>query len=143
LVADPRFDPSVEVVLEGSPGHRPVSHSGEAGMARFRWLGTASARVDVDARSPAIVLVRNAYDPNWRATVDGRPAPVLAADYVLQGIPVAPGHHTILLTYRDPSIGAGLAGSALSLLVLFGSSVALHGRRRSPARHEADDKSPR
>jgi membrane protein YfhO len=143
LVADPRFDPSVEVVLEGSPGHRPVSHSGEAGMARFRWLDTASARVDVDARSPAIVLVRNAYDPNWRATVDGRPAPVLAADYVLQGIPVAPGHHTILLTYRDPSIGAGLAGSALSLLVLFGSSVALHGRRRSPARHEADDKSPR
>lgn len=131
LVTDPGFDPSGRVVLEADPGLRPGPAPRGPGTIRFTWLGASSARVDVDARAPAIALIRNAYDPNWRATVDGRPAPVLAADYVLQGIPVGPGRHAILLAYRDPSIGAGLAGSALSLLALLGASLALRGRRRA------------
>jgi len=132
MVTDPRFDPSSGVILERNPGLRPVTRPQDSGTARFEWLGANSARVDVDARAPAIALVRNSYDPKWHATVDGRPAPVLTADYILQGIPIGPGHHTILLSYRDPSIGAGLAGSALSLLALLVGCLAIRGHRQRP-----------
>jgi hypothetical protein len=128
-VTDSRFDPSSGVILERDPGLRPGARLQGPGTIRFRWLGANSARVDIDAQAPAIALVRNSYDPNWHATVDGRPTRVLSADYVLQGIPVGPGHHTILLAYRDRWIGIGLAGSALSLLALIVGSLATRGRR--------------
>jgi hypothetical protein len=131
-VTDPRFDPSSRVILERDPALRPVSGLQDSGTARFMWLSPNSARVVVDATAPAIALVRNSYDPNWHATVDGRPAPLLVADYILQGIPVGPGHHTILLTYRDRSVGAGLVGSAVSILILVGGAFVLRARRRSP-----------
>jgi hypothetical protein len=131
-VTDPGFDPSTEVILERDAGARPTGRPQDSGTARFVWLGPNSARVDIDTRAPAIALVRNSYDPNWHATEDGRAVPVLAADYILQGIPVGPGHHTILLAYRDPSIGLGLAGSALSLAALLIGSLVLRGRRRAP-----------
>jgi uncharacterized membrane protein YfhO len=73
--------------------------------------------------SPAIVLVRNTWDPHWHATVDGASAPVLAADYIDQAIPVPPGRHTIVLTYDNPAIGFGLLGSALTLVVMFGAAL--------------------
>jgi hypothetical protein len=134
MVTDARFDPSSRVILERDPGLRPTPRPQGSGTIRFMWLGANSARVDFDTQAPAIALVRNSYDPNWHATVDGRPVPVLAADYILQGIPVGPGHHTILLAYRDRSIGVGLAGSALSLLALVVGSLAMRGRRQSPTR---------
>jgi uncharacterized membrane protein YfhO len=79
-----------------------------------------------------VVLVRNAYDPNWRATVDGRPVRVLPADYVDQGIPVPAGTHVVDLTYDDRTIGLGLLGSGASLTLLFGVALVIAVRTRRP-----------
>ena len=76
------------------------------------------------------MLVRTPYDQNWHASVDGETAQVLAADYVVQGIPVPAGNHTILLSYVDPSVGYGLAGTAASIGVLIAAAVALGVRTR-------------
>ncbi len=78
------------------------------------------------------MLVRNTFDAHWHATVDGHPAPLLRADYFLQGIPVGSGQHTIVLTYRDPAVGVGLAGSGIVLVLLLGAAVFLSVRRRRP-----------
>jgi uncharacterized membrane protein YfhO len=87
------------------------------------------------------VLVRNPYDENWKASVDGRLVPVLAADYLVQGIPVARGNHTILLSYEDPTIGYGLAGTAASVGLLFAIAIglALRSRQVKPSQSGADD----
>jgi hypothetical protein len=128
------FDPDAEVVLEADPGIRPTATEGGAARAEFRWTDTDDAVVDVVAPGPAIVLVRNVYDAGWRAEVDGRPAPVLAADYVAQGIPVGPGRHTIRLTYQDPATWSGLIGSgvAAALIVAAAAALSVLGRRRVP-----------
>jgi uncharacterized membrane protein YfhO len=122
------------VVLERDPGlGSPPASSGDgrpAGSASFTWLGTSGARVEVRADRPAVVVVRNAWDPNWRATVDGRPEPVLAADGVVQGIAVPAGRHTIELRYHDPTIGWGMLAAALGLVVLLGGAVLLRRRAR-------------
>jgi len=77
------------------------------------------------------VVVRNAWDGGWSATVDGRPAPLLRADYFLQGVTVPAGTHEIRLTYRDPMIGRGLALSALVWLMwLAALAAAWTGPRR-------------
>jgi len=127
----PGLDPAERAILEqdpfgaGATGDAPAG----AGTAVYRWIGTQEARIDVEASGPAIVLIRTTYDPNWHATVDGRPVPIVRANYFLQAVPVPGGRHTIRLTYDDPWIGYGLFGSALSLaLILAAAVLARRGR---------------
>jgi hypothetical protein len=132
-VTAPRFDPERTVVLEGTPsfaapGSRPTP-SPPSSVTTIE-QGAQEIRLTVDASAPAIVLIRVPFDRSWRASVDGRAVTPLAADFVDQGIPVPPGHHAIELTYVDPSIGFGLAGSGIALLLLVASAVILGCRRR-------------
>jgi uncharacterized membrane protein YfhO len=85
------------------------------------------------APAPAVVLVRNTWDPGWHASVDGHPAPVLQADYLLQAVAVPPGRHIITLEYDDPWIGYGLLSSALVLVGLLVLAVAIGRRGRARA----------
>jgi hypothetical protein len=126
-VLRPGFDPDRAAVIEASPPGRSIANAG--GSAAYRQLGPQAARVVVDVSAPALVLVRNAYDPGWHARVDGRATPVFAADSIDQGVAVPAGHHVIELSYDDPSIGYGLLGSALSLLALVILASLLQWRR--------------
>jgi hypothetical protein len=140
------FDPAAGAVLERSPGIDSSMPSGVvgAGSATYQALGLQSARITLSALSPVIVLVRNVYDPHWSATLDGRPVPVLAADYLVQGIPVPPGRHVIVVSYEDPTIGQGLAGTGLSTALLLGGALvlAILERRRPFFRAPEGDGSP-
>ncbi|HXF56702.1 MAG TPA: hypothetical protein VNO34_03855 [Actinomycetota bacterium] len=147
-VTAPGFDPAREVVLERDPGlpapptagsapgpRRPPGGEGGAGTASYRARGPQEAVVEVRSPTPALVLVRNAFDPGWEATVDGRPAPVLPADFVLQAVPVPAGRHLVELRYRDPAVGAGLVGSAaaLGLFLAAAGAASLLAQRRARA----------
>ena len=83
----------------------------------------------VDASAPAVVVIRNAYDPGWRARVDGRSSPVFPADAIDQGVVVPAGRHVIELSYVDPSIRYGLLGSGLALLALAIGAALLQWRQ--------------
>ena len=122
-VLDRGFDPAREAVVEREPrvGGIPISPSGSAGRASYRELNPERVLVDVTTRAPGLLVVRNAFDRNWTATVDGRPAHVMVADYMMQAVPVPAGTHTVELAYRDRMVGVGLLASAVAwglLLVL-------------------------
>ena len=126
------FNPAIEAVVEGAAGISHAPAAAPPGSATYVEVHPEDVRVTVEASAPSVVVVRNAWDRGWSATVDGRPAPVLRADYLLQGVPVPAGHHEIRLTYADPTIGTGLALSAVVWLG-FGlvlGWLALTGRRR-------------
>jgi uncharacterized membrane protein YfhO len=53
----------------------------------------------------------------WTATVDGRPAQILAANYAFRAIEVPPGAHTIHLSYYPPGLTGGLSLAFFGLLV--------------------------
>jgi hypothetical protein len=129
-VSSPGFDPQRQVVLESDPHPGIAPQAGSEGAATFQWKGEQSAQVVIDAPSPAVVLIRNAYATGWRATVDGRPSRVLPADDLLQGVPVPAGHHVIHLSYVEPTIGYGLAGSAVTLVGLLVAAWMLQRRQR-------------
>ena len=128
------FDPATSAVVEGEAGSSAVGRPGGlAGTATYTEAAPEDVSITASATTPSVVVVRNAWDGGWSATVDGQPAPVLRADYFLQGVPIPAGTHEIRLTYRDPMIGRGLAFSAL---VWLGWVAALAGavivkRRRS------------
>jgi hypothetical protein len=121
------FRPEAGAVLEEAPGGASASSSPAAPAGRAAWtsIGPTAARIDVDAARPAVVVIRNSFDPNWTARVDGRPARMLRADFLLQAVPVPAGRHIVELSYDDPWVGFGLLGSTCGLFALGGSILGL------------------
>jgi hypothetical protein len=131
------FDPSITAVVEGDPEISPVAGSAR-GTATYEEVSPEDVRLEVVANGPSILVVRNTWEPGWEATVDGRPARLVRADFFLQGVPVPEGHHEVRLVYREPAIGRGILGSALAwtALLVLGVAAAVIGRgraTRSPA----------
>jgi hypothetical protein len=132
-------DPRFEVILERDPtvqGKVLSVRRVARGSLTYEEVTPNHARVRVSTTASGVVVVRNAFDPNWRATVDGKDAEVLRADYLMQAVAVPPGDHTIDLTYRDDAIGYGLAVSGVawaSLAGVIGWLVIRERRRRTRA----------
>jgi hypothetical protein len=128
----PGFSPRREVVLD-SGVDVSCGHSDLGGTVRYRDVGPQEAMVQVRAPAAGILLVRNSWDGGWHATVDGRPSPLLHADFLLQGIQVPPGRHTVVLRYDDPAVGLGLLGSGVVVLGLVAAAIVLRltERRRT------------
>jgi hypothetical protein len=86
--------------------------------------------VTLSAPAPAgsaLVASENFY-PGWTAKVDGRPATVYRADYVLLGVPLPAGAKSVEFTYSNATYPKGrsitLAAIALSVLLLGAGAVA-------------------
>ena len=119
------------VVLETDPGITPSDNDAGDSRVSYEWSNSQEARIEATTRTPAMLLVRNTYDRHWEAEVDGRPSPVLRADYFLQAVPLPVGTHTVVLRYRDPWIARGVAGSLLTLTALGTAAAIAWFRRRS------------
>jgi hypothetical protein len=90
-------------------------------------------QVDVDVDTPGAGLLRLAdmWYPDWRVTVDGRPAELLRADHALRAVAVPAGRHKVEFRYASPSVTRGLwvsIGCALAALALLAGGW-LAGRR--------------
>ena len=77
-------------------------------------------RVELSANADgrALVVLSDVHMPGWKATVDGREAPVERVDYLLRGVPVDAGEHRIVLEYRPASWRIGWIVSLLAALGL-------------------------
>jgi hypothetical protein len=125
------FEPAREAILPADPGGLP-GPCGPAGSARLVSLLGDRALVEVQADRPALLVMADAYDPGWRASVDGRETPVLRANVAFRAVVVPSGRHVVVLVYRPWSVRAGLAISAVALL-----SLGLVTLRRAVAAHRA------
>ena len=118
---DPGFDPRREVVLEQGTPHPPAP--GMAGTVLLTRTGADVLEASVDmGRDGQLVLV-DAYDPGWRATVDGRPVTVARANVAFRAVAVPAGRHRVRLAYRPPAVLIGLVVSAVAV-----AGVSLLGR---------------
>lgn len=134
-VLEKGFDPGQQAVVEQEPGIEPTADAWP-GTANYSELAPEDVRVSVSADAPSLVVVRNAWDEGWSATVDGEPAPVLRANWFMQAVPVPAGDHDVRLTYSEPTIAEGLAMSSLVwtgwlVALVVGSLVSRRARRKA------------
>ena len=126
-VAAPGFQPAREVVVERAPPS-PLMGAASSTPAAFLRPSAGQMIVRTAARRPGMLLVRETYDPNWHASVDGHPAAIYAADGAYQAVRVPAGRHTIDFRYDDPSIVRGLLISLASLLVIASAAASIGWR---------------
>ena len=140
-VLTPGFDPVTDAVVESDPG--VIQQPGSApGQATTTETTPEAIDVEVDAAAPSIVVVRTTYAEGWVATIDGEPADVLATNGFLLGVAVDAGAHEVQLTYRDPSIGRGLAAGAIAWIALLVAALTTVVKERRRSRSALPPDSP-
>ena len=80
---------------------------------------------EVKSATGGVMVFSEIYYPEWTATVDGKPAEIGRADYVLRALKVDKGQHQVVLTFDPKSVKqtetvAYAAYVVLLLVVFFG-----------------------
>ncbi len=76
-------------------------------------------QVVVDAAEPSILVLAQTFYHSWQALVDGKPAPLLRANYAFQAVQVPTGRHQVQFAYRDRAFFRGAAISIAAILGCF------------------------
>jgi hypothetical protein len=97
-------------------------------------LGFNEVRVKTSSETPAILVLSEVYYPDWKVEVDGRPAEMLRADFILRGVALDGGEHEVVFRYDTSLIRKSAYASAttfgvVTLILIAGSLVAWRDRR--------------
>ena len=138
-IGRPGFEPRLTGVTERRvPGVPERAPGGAGGSARL--VAYERERVVIRSRADraGLVVLSDTHYPGWKAEVDGEEVPVERVDYLLRGVPVPAGAHTVVFRYAPLS---WTIGWAVSLVALLGLALALvaGGRRRRPTARPAAD----
>jgi len=114
LLGDPTFDLARETLIVGGPAMTGANTGSTCAVVR---RVPDSLELSCTLPEEGVVVVADAWDAGWRATVDGTPTPVLRADVLFRGVRVAAGTHNVRLRYRPPGVILG------ALLTLTGALV--------------------
>ena len=83
--------------------------------------------VEVSTEAPGLLMVMDPWFPGWSAEVDGRPAPVVRANYAFMAVPLPEGTHQVVLRYVPTTLWTGLA-CVLAVLAAMGAWAWGRGR---------------
>ncbi len=133
---------SDQVVLS-APG--PAA-SGKSGTVTVDDDGTDTVSTTVDAQGAGYLVVADADQVGWAASVDGKPAPLVAADQGLVAVHVPAGRHTVTLQFAVPHATSALVLTAstagLMLVAVVGEFWWIRRRRTDAASAAAGTEQP-
>ncbi|MGO9776107.1 MAG: hypothetical protein ACLPM3_05920 [Terracidiphilus sp.] len=59
--------------------------------------------MQADVKTNAVLLYNDRISDGWSARVDGKPSPLLRCNYIMRGVFLPPGGHTVEFRFR-PSV---------------------------------------
>ena len=113
-IFDAGFDPRRTAVVAGDTAPR----SGPAGSVRPLRDEPERVELEVDSAAGGFLVLRRAWLPLWRATIDGRPARPVIAQMTRLALELPPGPHRVVFTVSRTPLRLALAASALGVLGL-------------------------
>jgi len=114
------WDPARQVLVSekiAGTTPSPSSATSEASITQY-----APKHITVKTRStaPGILLLNDRWHPDWKVTVDGQSTPLLRANFLMRGVSVAAGEHTVEYRFDPPhqTLWVSLAAVATGLLLV-------------------------
>ncbi len=121
-LASVEFDPARTVLLaEALPASSPASVTNEnAGTVEFSSYAPKQIVLQAKADRPAVLLLNDKYDSNWKVSVDGKPEKLLRCNYLMRGVYLQPGSHTVEFRFAPPvdTLYVSLAALAVGIMLL-------------------------
>lgn len=77
------------------------------------------------SQNDGVIVFSEIYYPEWTATIDGQPADIARVNYILRGLYVPKGEHTIKFTFEPKSIKYTEAASYIAFCLLIIGTIYL------------------
>jgi len=79
--------------------------------------------VEVDFTEPAMLVRPECWHPGWSVKIDGKPSKVLKVNYLMQGVWVPAGRHTLEFRFMPTAVKIGLLTVCAGIIALVACSV--------------------
>ena len=129
LLRSEAFRPDSDIVLPGAASG--AASSLEAGPARANPADVRADRAtaEVEAAQPGYVVFSRTHFPTWKASLDGRPVPVLVANGRELAVAVPAGRHEVAFWWGRASFERGVALQIWALLIVLVTLVPSRRRK--------------
>jgi hypothetical protein len=133
-LASTNFDPWKTVLVSTPPPTSPAPSTTKenSGTVEFKSYSPADIRLSAQADAPVVLLLNDKFDPNWHVLVDGQPAPLLRCNFIMRGVYLPQGDHSIEFKFSLPMGPLYVSLSAIGVGILL-SGFLVFSTRRTPA----------
>ena len=115
-LADPNFDPSKTVLIDTPKNDLPtVATNDDTGTVEYKSYAPKHIVLLTQASTSSVLLLNDKFDPHWDVTVDGKPAELLRCNFIMRGVPVPAGPHTVDFQFRIPHKPLDITLTAMGL----------------------------
>jgi hypothetical protein len=109
--------------------------AGGEGTVKLTSYEADEAKYEVESEKGGLVIFSEVYYPGWTATIDGQPAEVGRANYVLRAVNVPAGKHEVVFTFKPQTVNttetiAYVALGVLVLLIVVAVILKLKGKKK-------------
>jgi len=122
-LTDVSFDPAKTVLLSAPLAAAPATNSNNdhSGTVEFKSYAPRDIVLRTDAIMPSVLLLNDMFESHWHVLVDGKPAELLRCNFIMRGVYLTQGPHTVEFQFSLPS------GLLYVTLVAIGIGVLLSG----------------
>ena len=126
-LSDPNTNPMQTALIEEDPGITSTHNTSETdNIERLEYNEHQGyLKLSTTASGPRILVISQNHHPNWTATVNGQPKPLIRANYLWTAVALEPGEHIVELTYRDPIV-ATTRWITLGGIIILIAAIALY-----------------
>jgi hypothetical protein len=130
-LGDPNFDPLQTVLISTpQPGLATTATNQNQGSVEFTSYAPAKIVLSVTNPIPAVLLYNGKYDADWKVTVDGRPQTVLRCNFIMRGVFLPAGAHTVVFSYRVSPTPLYVTLAAYGVAILLAGFLLTAGRTK-------------
>ena len=128
-IPDPKWDPSKLALLSGELP--PRESTLPASPVTVKKYSRKRIEMETNGKEDGVLVLNDRYNPDWQITVNGEPAEVIQANYIMRGVKVPAGPATIKMNFA-PYKSQFMISSLVSIIVIaWGIFIHLPARRKT------------
>ncbi len=117
-LANLAFDPASTVIVSDAIQPSAAGTNAVPGEVVIESYAPKHIVLKAAAATRSVLLLNDKFDPHWQVLVDGQPAELLRCNFLMRGVQLEPGAHTVEFHFRPPLLG--LYVSIVSIVVGIG-----------------------
>jgi hypothetical protein len=128
------FDPLQTVLVANALPPANPANAAKQDSATVQYTSYAPKRIELrtQAEAPTVLLLNDRYHEDWHVTVDGQPAPLLRCNFIMRGVSLPAGAHTVEFRFRPPLGFLYVTFGGLGFGVLLLGLLAFASREETP-----------
>jgi hypothetical protein len=114
------FDPHSFAFVNDTVSVTNAAATNFSGTVKITKYAPKHIEIAASNNAPSLLVYNDKYTPTWKVLVDGKPAPLHRANFIMRGVTLPPGNHSVVMIY-EPSLTAlyvSISGIAVGLLLL-------------------------